>query len=1051
MRINDLINNIKNTGTGINNDLSLVDSAYSEKNKATALADENPSAVGFFNAIENSKKVAGNATYSLNEAKGVEKKDIEGAIQSNFNDVENNNIEWIKNLTGDDYEALEKEGFSVEKYSAKRLERAIERVKDSNEIKDKQLAEEEKQQIIKEKIEDIAANSNTISGSEKLIAKLLYEADIPVTEENIQEIKRAFSISKIEITDSAENYLIKNKLSPTIDNLYKASHSGEMRLVKIDDDAWKGIEEKAEEIVKDAGGDFDKGLANARWLVEHNLPVTKENILYKSELDELRNKAEMNEEFVYRASIKAMQAGRSAGNGVLTQKADDGLDKEFAAVIEGIPMIENAAIRQAFSDGATEETITIPELIKAEETTRTENTDGNTSLMISDELTDREVTTRIRLEEIRVSLNIEAARNLNSKGINVISDSLMRVSEGIRELQKEYFKDIYKELALDDNVTEGIEEIELDRLAELAERTRESLDTIASSPLDLYKATFDVRHTITLAEITDTGETLITSSVKEASAVINISPASMQSALAYYEESSTEVRHDLGDSIKKAFAGSVDNLLTENGLEITEANRRAVRILGYNSMEITTENIKSMKYYDAKVTGLIDRMSGPVVMTMIRDGINPLDSTLDELSAKVDSIIRDQGISAEQKYSEFLVNMENRHSITENERNAYIGIYRLLYNIEKNDGSAIGSLINSGRELSFRNLMLEARSAGISLDMAADDDSEIRTSRYVNSVTAQIDEAFSYNKGLVGKALSVTDAENWKNALSGKDYGAITIENLSEKLGDPAGQNASSSNIKAQEIVNTMTANTPTSAMLKSFGIKDSFENRRALGELVNNPTDEDTAVSVNSEELNEAFDSPSRFDELLGIKTRMANVLSGQAFKTAINAQSAAELNSRVERIEMIQKLAGKGHYRLKIDDGDEDTKQVNLTLIRNSENAGTVSIQISKEGYDFQANLNMVILDSKYNGPAITKGNISVMGEDAKEIKQKTENFKKQLKNNGINADNIDISGVTRPGDAYISYLTRIKDQEKEKKPMEDKSRGALLSVAKVLLAAF
>ncbi|MBR5179517.1 MAG: hypothetical protein IKW90_12070 [Lachnospiraceae bacterium] len=1099
MRINDFVNNIQNnSSTGINNDLSLVDGVYPDKNKAAAPGEKTTGAVGFFNALENSKKVKGSATYSLNEAKGIETQGFAEKILGNLEGSKENDKELVKNLTGDDYKALEDERMSLEKFSKERLEKAIERIKENRELKEVRLTESvQKQQEYAETVERMAAYSQLDTGSEKLIAKMLYEADIPVTEENIDEIKQAFSISNTELTDSAESYLIKNNLAPTIDNIYKAGHSGEMRLAKLDEASWDSLKEKALEIVNEAGEDTGKGLANARWLVEHDIPVTAENILYKSELDGLKEKNGLDEEFVYNASIRAMQKGGNAGDGVLSvrlQEAENTIDKELTALIDNIPTIENAAIRLAFADGANEDTVTISELVKAEEkiqgeggyrniaggTHGTEAAVGNASIAragmvgagaLSEPvgMSDREVNTRIRLEEVRVSLTIEAGRRLMSNGIDIFNDSLMKVTEGIRELQKDIFRDLYNEIALDDEGLEissngertgSVDIYGIDDASELALRTKESLNNLSNAPLDFYKATFSVRHTVTLAEISETGEVLIKNSVKEASGSISVNPASMQSALAYYEESSTEVRRDLGDSIKKAFSGSVDSLLTENGLELTEGNRRAVRILGYNSMEITKESIENMKYYDAKVTGLVEKMSGSVVMTMIRSGINPLDLNIDELSEKVDSIIKEQGDRLEQKYSEFLENMERAGAITENERNAYIGIYRLLYNIEKNDGSAVGSLLGSGRELTMRNLMTEARSMNQSLDMVADDDTDIKSSHYTNSVTGQIDAAFNYQMSLVEKCLSVTSADIWDRALSGKDYGAMTIEGLNDGLS--AAQNIADSNaveslsdsansVKAAEIVRTMTSNTPASVMLNSFGIKDSFENRKAAEDMIGNPGAQDSAINVSAEELSTAFDSPSRFDELLGIKTRMANSLIGQAFKTAITAQSAAELNARVERIEMLQKLAGKDHFRLTIDDGDESPKQVNLTLIRNSENAGTVSIQISKEGYELQADLSMVIMDARYDAPSVTKGNISVKGVASGETEEKTAKLKELLKDSGINADNINISGATRTNEAYISYISRLKDTEKKEETHTEEGRGALLSVAKAFLSAF
>ena len=1070
MRINDLINNIQNTnstGLRVNDDLSSVDGAFfNDLNKAGSVG-EGKGAAGFFKTLE-SKKVTGN-TYTLNEAKGLNEKEGFGEkMLSSLNGPKNNDKELVKNLTGDDYESLDEEGMSLEKFSKERLERAIERIKENREVREVRLAEGvEKQQEYRETVDRMAVMAKAETGTEKLIAKMLYDADLPVTEENIAEVSQAAdtALNAGKLTDSSESYLIRNNLIPTIENIYKAVHSGEMRQMPIDDTSWESLKEKALEIVKEAGTDSDKGLESAKWLVEHELPVTVENILYKSELDAYNNAGSVSKEDIFGAAIRSMQEGGSAKEGVVIERLDEAtavIEKDTENLINKIPFIRNEAIHLAFTQGATEENVTIPQLVKAEESIET-----GTNAGASVKLIEEEVTVRIQLEEVRVSLNIEAGRRLMANGIDILKDSLMQVSEGLRELKAEYFEGVYKEIEAD----YGKSSVTASEAAKLAVETEESLGKIYNAPLELYKATFSVRRSVTLAEISDTGETLIKESVSASSASISISSASMTAALSSYESSSTEVRRDLGDSIKKAFAGSVDSLLTANGLDVTEGNRRAVRILGYNSMEITAESIEEIKYFDAKVTGLIDKMTPPVVMTMIRNGINPLECTIDELDEKVSSILKEQGNTAEQKYSEFLVRMEETNSITQNERNAYIGIYRLLYNVDKNDGAAIGSLLQSGRDLTFGNLLTEERTMNLGVDLSADDDTAVKTSYYRNSVSAQINEAFIFQRRLAGEALDVTDPSRWDAALKGKDYQNVTIEGLHDGL--YAGQGSETAGInsipavnesdaglsvtKAENIVKTMTANSSVSAFLSSFGIKDSFSNRKAAEDIFFGSGKEDSAVSVTADELSTALESESKFDELLGIQTRRANVLTGQAFRTAVTAQAAAELNGRVERIEMLKALAGGGHYRMNVDDGDE-SKEVNLTFIRNTGDAGTVSIEVQKEGYHLQADLNMVVMEQTYGTQStqasVTRGNIYFEGNVPEEASEKADSFKAALKEVGINADNINISAGARSDVSYISYLANQKAQAEERREKTEDKTGkidALYMAAKSFLSFF
>ena len=65
---------------------------------------------------------------------------------------------------------------------------------------------------------------------------------------------------------------------------------------------------------------------------------------------------------------------------------------------------------------------------------------------------------------------------------------------------------------------------------------------------------------------------------------------------------------------------------------------------------------------------------------------------------------------ASESYSRFLYGLERKHEITQEERESYIGIYRLIRQIEKGDGAAVGALVNTQAQLHFSNLLSAVRS-----------------------------------------------------------------------------------------------------------------------------------------------------------------------------------------------------------------------------------------------------------------------------------------------------------------------------------------------------
>ena len=206
-----------------------------------------------------------------------------------------------------------------------------------------------------------------------------------------------------------------------------------------------------------------------------------------------------------------------------------------------------------------------------------------------------------------------------------------------------------------------------------------------------------------------------------------------------YETLMTAPRRDLGDSIRKAFS-NVDDILTDMSLDKTLENQRAVRILAYNRMEITAENIERVKEADKQVTAVIEKLTPKNVLQMIRDGVNPLEKTFVELESYFAENPQSYEEEAED-YSRFLYQLEQKKDITENERKAYIGIYRMVHQIEREDGAAVGAVVNTGAELQFSTLLAASRSRRTShMDWKVSDDTgltqEVRLSE--NNISEQI-------------------------------------------------------------------------------------------------------------------------------------------------------------------------------------------------------------------------------------------------------------------------------------------------------------------------
>ena len=109
-------------------------------------------------------------------------------------------------------------------------------------------------------------------------------------------------------------------------------------------------------------------------------------------------------------------------------------------------------------------------------------------------------------------------------------------------------------------------------------------------------------------------------------------------------------------------------------------------------MEITEGNIQSVMDADNDLQRVIAKMTPPSVVKMIRDGVNPLKVTLGELEQYLDANASYEDEA--EKYSKYLYKLEHSGEITEQEKESYIGIYRMLRQIEKTESASVGDTLH---------------------------------------------------------------------------------------------------------------------------------------------------------------------------------------------------------------------------------------------------------------------------------------------------------------------------------------------------------------------
>ena len=610
-----------------------------------------------------------------------------------------------------------------------------------------------------------------ITGSEAFARELsrqFEKHDIPLTEENVRNAKKAYdkATELRELTDGAAKYMVENQMEPTIDNLYRAGYSSTADgsrqgrgyyadsagyyARKAEDFNWQQLRPQMERVLEEAGLEVnDKTMEDARWLIEKGIPLTPESVAAFYRLDTLT--LPQDEKQILSAVASAIADGRGAGAANL---ADGRSNLEKAAeYIERFDRIPDEAVDQTVAAGKE---VT---LVNLEKTAEGIEANGSTAGGIQDNGDASEkgkipadgpeseipanITARRQLEEIRLIMTVEVNRKLLGSGYAIDTTELEQLVNALRQLEQRQQRILFGET-------------DPERAAEKAalyNETRSKVEELPYLPVAIAGRFRITDEDFTLNQVHISGTAL---------------RSQYDEAKERYETWMTNTREDLGDSIQKAFR-NVDSILEDLGMETSEENRRAVRILGYNRMELSRENVETVRDTDMELQRVVDKMTPAAVLQTIRDGKNPLEMTLPELDAYLDSIPygKEQEI---EKFSKFLYKLDKNKAITEEERTAYIGIYRMLRQFEKTDNAGVGALINIGAEVSFKNMLSAVRSqkrAG--MDFMVDDAfAGLEAIEKGMSITKQIETGFPrFYRDIVG---NIADRMAKQDAATQKEY-----------------------------------------------------------------------------------------------------------------------------------------------------------------------------------------------------------------------------------------------------------------------------------------
>lgn len=916
----------------------------------TGAAEEKNGIQLFADAVktESSKKATGTTSFQakevtyLNPAKEEKKTIIDEIEQSGSMDAGERKAQMAvlaETTSPEDYKKMQEEGFSLDDTTSNKIVTVTDKIK---------------AQLAKAGV-DISAFGDDldfeqlaqITGSPELAAQIadsLREADLPLTDDNFKQIAdtvdMADSLSPLD--DGAVKYLIDNQLEPTVQNIYFARHSASAGYMPAEQQDISSFLPQVKNVIASAGLEVnDDTIATSKWMLENDIPLTKENLTYAQALRQ--TELTTGAEDVAALAAEAVSEGKSAQDAVILsgytwmEKAQNAVDtvenatdEDLVYIVEkGLPLTLDS-LREAAANRVSGSTV--------------QDADGNYT-----QKGQQLLTARRQLEEIRLAMTAKANYRLLKQGISIDTEPLVKLVEQLKDQENEYYRNLL--------MSEGVD------------ATKEQVELFG----EVDKKVTDMRYVPAYVLGMKDADVSTINGVHEAGTELK---TSFEKASRQYETLMTAPRADLGDSIQKAFR-NVDDILNDLGMELTDENRRAVRILGYNSIDITRDSVLTMKAADEEVQRVFKNMTPAVVTQMIKRGINPLEMDFTSLNQEAESIKSEElGGEDNRKFSEYLWKMEQNHEISEEERSSYIGIYRLIRQVENTDGAAIGALIQQGAPLTMKNLLTAVRSEKRSskMDYSVDYNFEgVSGTSKGSSITDQIEAAYQNNclkdasELLTPECAKVLFEQNmeWEN---------MTPEELKAVL-TQAGEQADESSIDADyakeqlaQLEQAANADESIYRILDKYDIPNTVSNVLAMESMLNqrnqmfrkifgsstadhNGDDQVDAEDLEAikqellEEFGEAVSEPAD----MAVAQEKLGELAENVMKTMINSDHVTSLDVRDMKMLSAQLsvnsiLAKEEQYAVPVMVNDE-LMNVSVKIVRGVDKKGIVDIMMESE----------------------------------------------------------------------------------------------------------
>lgn len=844
------------------------------------------------------------ATDNTYEGLLKEADDVKSQIMASASDAKLSLKALMMKLSGADAVKLDGDGFNLTDATPDDMVNIIEKIKieltmHSDDYVNYGTA------VSKDKIESVTGSAATAASVESR----MQGADIAVNDESVAEVKSTLEKSKElkPLSENTKNYMVANGIEPSIAGIYQAQAATSSSISAdgvtigrcvnaISDADFEALRPGIEKIIASSGLEVnDNTLADARAFIDAQIPVTKENLEYKAQLDAIDiEKIQADPDEMLNKILDNMKLGGKAENTLVTGSPID----DIRTALDTINRAEYSDVANVVSKG---ETFTIASL-KLEMDARSFRIEYSAASVSTGNSEVRNQASDVQPAADKAYDTLVTARVLMSANASVylVKNNISILTTPIDELNL---------MLMEYEQADGMYEEAQIAYTDVLE-ARKTLNEIVRNPARVFASMFDKMN-----------ET--------------------------YEAVGTQIRGDLGDSLKKAVQGSADDIIRELGLEGTDEDKEAIKVLAANNMDMTKENVETVKSVNAMINNLIKNMKPETVLNMIKDGVNPMNASIEEVNEYLTEANDKASKDNEEKFSKFLYKLDRTNGITKEQRKQFIGIYQMMNIFTRDAGVAAGALIKQGAEVTMNNLMTAYNSRKhYDMDAVIDE----------NTGMAEVSGTANYYSALFMANGGLVTPNTLKNVDNSSGIGEQSVEMFIEQLED-------NYDAAAEEQYNEEYLKEQQAAVQAGADILRQIRNA-------------DTEINSGNIQAVKAFLESGQYPDIRGVKTtrdyarnsiekighkeklslmyeemkdeteeELQEVLSKAGdldTQIDVNYEGFLDLRLKDRTIGYIKNLALRHDYRIPYITDSGSTGMLKLTLVQDDDNKGRISVNM-------------------------------------------------------------------------------------------------------------